>query len=77
MTRELIERYRAQNFQRKVMERVPLDLDHDEVTLSCGHKKQMDVHLIEASDHQLNCKECANEWLANEERSNAGNGDSE
>jgi hypothetical protein len=74
MNPELISRYRAQDFNRDVVDRSPVDLDRDEVTLSCGHKKKMNVNIIEAAAGRLTCKQCAEEWLAKER---AGNGDGE
>ena len=65
---EIILRYRemerAGEFKREVKERVPSDLDFDELTLSCGHKKEMNVYQISAMDGTVTCNECRKEWLA-------------
>ena len=45
-------------------ERIPLDLDFDELTLSCGHKKEMNIYQVEAMDGKVQCLECRKEWLA-------------
>ena len=63
-SRELIERFRAQSFQREVAGRAPIDLEQDEVTLSCGHKKEISIHIIEAAAGKLTCLQCREEWLA-------------
>ena len=65
---EVIQRYRemqeTHRFRRQVKERVLVDLNTDEATLSCGHKLETMASLINATDGQLHCRECEKEWLA-------------
>lgn len=65
---EVIQRYREMQekhaFGCQVKQRVPVDLNADEATLSCGHKLETMASLIKAMDGQLHCRECQNEWLA-------------
>lgn len=47
-------------FEREIKERVPIEPNYDEATLSCGHKREISIYQPNATWH---CRECASEWL--------------
>jgi hypothetical protein len=66
---DIIRRYRemdeANAFRREVKERVPVDLDYDQVTFSCGHQQEFNHGFFQLMpDGKFHCETCKKEWLA-------------
>jgi hypothetical protein len=65
---EILRRYREMRpngFLRQITERVPVDLDWDEMLLSCGHRQRSWCLLIDAMlGEKFECDQCRDEWLA-------------
>jgi hypothetical protein len=81
---ETIRRYREierQNgFERAIQERTPVDLEHDELILECGHKLRLSAKLLDARFSlrlargvddavPVQCDDCVREWLQKAETS--------
>src|SRR5215467_12880685 len=61
-SRKVIQRYREMEerraFTRQIKKRVPVDLNTDEVILSCGHKLKTMAGLINAAAGKFPCRQC-------------------
>jgi hypothetical protein len=76
---ETIRRYREierqRGFERAIRERAPVDLEHDELVLECGHKLRVSAKLLDAklslrsargvdgAIPAFPCDDCVREWL--------------
>jgi hypothetical protein len=72
-SQDIIRRYREMNeanaFNREVTERVPVDLDCDDVSFACGHKQRINrlffkIPGTSQNQNSFHCNECEKEWLA-------------
>lgn len=57
-TREMIRRGES---QRRIVNRVPHNVDWDTITLECGHERLLLEHISRVD--QLRCNECEEEWM--------------
>jgi hypothetical protein len=66
-SQDIIRRYRemydAHAFLREVTEDVPVDLNYDQMTLSCGHQHRTFRLMAKAGDGKVTCEICVKEWL--------------
>ena len=52
-------------FRRRIIERIPKDIQFDVLKLECGHQTGL-LATIDAEDGTINCNDCAQKWLDGE-----------